>query len=123
VAACFLLFTGLLPAQHGTAPNGYYPPGYAGDTWTGEVTDVNDTTREITLTYRKKNKMETFTGALELGYKVRSKSGGEHELKVSEIPLGTQLTVYYMAKWRKVERKKVEYYEILRLATVPSDKK
>ncbi len=37
--------------QHGSAPDGYYPPGYSGDTWTGEVVSTDDTTREITLTY------------------------------------------------------------------------
>lgn len=122
VVGCLLLWTGMHLAQHGAAPNGYYPPGYSGDTWTGEVAAVNDQTREITLTYPKKDKTESFTGVLQEGYKVGLKGGGDHELKVSEIPIGTRLTVYYMARWRKSEGKKVKYYEIFRVATAPPNK-
>lgn len=42
--------TGARP-QRGTAENGYYPPGYAGDTFTGVVTAADDASRSITLTY------------------------------------------------------------------------
>src|SRR5712671_4780248 len=67
-------------AQHGSAADGYYPFGYAGDTWSGEVTSTNDDTREITLTYNKGSKTETFTGVLQVGYKVKLKDGTSHEL-------------------------------------------
>jgi len=36
--------------QHGTAPPGYYPMGYSGDTWAGEVVSTDEATLEITLT-------------------------------------------------------------------------
>src|SRR5271157_2835038 len=94
-------------AQHGTAPNDYYPPGYSGDTWSGEVISTNDDTREITLTYTKGTKTETFTGVLQEGYKIKLKDGTPHELKPSEISKGTHLTIFYMQKTRKDEGKKI----------------
>src|SRR5436309_14036037 len=119
--ATLILITmfGVARAQHGTAPNGYYPMGYHGDIWTGEVTAVNAANREITLTYVKGEKRESFVGVLPEGYKVKLKDGSDHELKVSEIPIGARVTVYYLAKSRKVEGKKTNFYEIFRLTTAP----
>jgi len=108
-------------AQHGTAENGYWPMGYEGDTWTDAVSATNDETREITLTYSKGGKIQTFVGVLVEGYKVKAKDGTAHELKVSEIPQGTRVKVYYMERNRKVEGKKVKSYEIFRLVSVPKD--
>lgn len=102
-------------AQHGTAPNDYYPSSYSGDTWSGEVTSTNDETREITLTYTKGSKTETFTGVLQEGYKVKLKDGTPHELKPSEISKGTHLMVFYTQRTRKDGEKKIKYYEIFRL--------
>src|SRR5256885_16752221 len=93
-AACLLLVAGGLHAQHGTAPNGYFPMGYAGDTWSGEVSAVNDANREITLVYNSSKKTETFVGVLQQGYKVKLKDGSLAELKVSMIPIGRRLRVY-----------------------------
>jgi hypothetical protein len=108
-------------AQHGTSENGYWPMGYNGDTWTGVVSATNDETREITLTYMKRDKIQTFVGVLEVGYKVKSNDGTPHELKVSEIPQGTRLKVYYMERDRKIEGRKVKFHEIFRLIRVPKD--
>ncbi len=102
-------------AQHGSAADGYYPFGYAGDTWSGEVTSTNDDTREITLTYTKGSKTETFTGVLQEGYKVKLKDGTSHELKASEVLKGTHLMIFYMPKAKKDGDKKVKYYEIFRI--------
>ncbi len=102
-------------AQHGSAADGYYPFGYAGDTWSGEVTSTNDDTREITLTYTKGSKTETFTGVLQEGYKVKLKDGTSHELKASEVLKGTHLMIFYMPKTKKDGDKKVKYYEIFRI--------
>jgi len=102
-------------AQHGSAADGYYPFGYAGDTWSGEVTSMNDDTREITLTYNKGSKTETFTGVLQVGYKVKLKDGTSHELKASEVLKGTHLMIFYMPKTKKDGDKKVKYYEIFRI--------
>ena len=105
-------------AQHGAAESGYWPMGFHGDTWTGVVSATNDATREITLTYTKRNKTQTFTGVLEDGYTVKAKDGRPHLLKVSEIPLGMKLKVYYMSRKHKVDGRKVKYYEIIRLVSV-----
>ena len=118
--ATLILITifGVARAQHGTAPNGYYPMGYHGDIWTGEVTAVNAANREITLTYVKGEKRESFRRRIAGGLQGQ-KDGSDHELKVSEIPIGARVTVYYLAKSRKVEGKKTNFYEIFRLTTAP----
>jgi len=95
--------------------------GFSGDTWTGIVSATRDETREFTLTYTKGDKTQTFTGVLIEGYKVTSKDGGPHELKVSEIPQGTRLKVYYMARDRKIEGRKVKFYEVFKIVSVPKD--
>jgi hypothetical protein len=110
---------GVLYAQHGTAPNGYFPMGYNGDTWTGEVSMVNDDNREITLVYTTSKKTEKFVGVLQQGYKVKLKDGSLAELRVSTIPTGTRLKVYYMAKDRKVNGQKEKFYEIFRMEFPP----
>ena len=61
-AACLLLVASFLHAQHGTASAGYFPMGYAGDIWTGEVSAVSDANREIALVYNSGKKNETFVG-------------------------------------------------------------
>jgi hypothetical protein len=117
-AFSFCLVLILMPralAQHGSAPDGYYPFGYAGDTWSGEVTSTNDDTREITLTYTKGSKTETFTGVLQEGYKVKLKDGTSPELKASEVSKGTHLMIFYIPKTKKDGDKKVKYYEIFRI--------
>jgi len=113
----------VLHAQHGTAPNGYYPMGYNADTWTGEVSAVNETNREITLVYAAKKKTETFVGVLQEGYKAKRKDGTLAELKVSMIPPGTPMRVYYMAKDRKVGGRKEKFYEIFRIDLLPAGSK
>jgi hypothetical protein len=115
-AACILLaLAGLLHAQHGEAGNGYFPIGYAGDTWTGEVSAVNDDTREITLVYNGAGKSETFVGVLQPGYKAKLKDGSLAEVTVSLIHIGRRMRVFYMAKERKVSGHKEKFYEIFRI--------
>src|SRR5205085_8897216 len=118
-----LMLTPGLRGQHGSAPNGYYPMGYSGDTFTGQVANTNDSTREIFLHYEKENKSEDFSGVLEPGYKVEMKNGTEHELKVSEIPIGTRLTAFYMKKERKENGKKIKYNNIFKVLFVLPDQK
>jgi hypothetical protein len=105
-------------AQHGSAPNGYYPLGYSGDTWTGEVASTDDTTREITLTYTKGTKSETFTGVLKDNFQVKMKDGSMKELKPSGIPKGARITVFYQSKTKKVDGNKVKYSEIFQITVV-----
>jgi hypothetical protein len=123
VSAAFLLFlaVGGLKAQHSSAPNGYFPMGYAGDTWTGEVSAADDASREITLVYKSSKNTETSVGVLQQGYKVKLKDGSLSELKVSTIPIGTRLRVYYMAKNRKVNGQKEKLYDIFRTEFPPPE--
>lgn len=115
-ALLICLFLPLLArAQHGSAEDRYYPPGFHGDTWTGVVTATDDRTREIALAFTKASKTEVLVGVLEEGYKVKSSDGTPHVLKASEIPLGTRLKVYYIQRERKVEGRKVKFNEIIRL--------
>jgi hypothetical protein len=115
-SACLLLaIAGFLHAQHGEAGNGYFPNGFAGDTWTGEVSAVNDDTREITLVYHGPKKTETFVGVLQQGYKAKLKDGSLAEVKVSLIHIGGRMKVYYMAKHRKVSGEKEKFYEIFKI--------
>ena len=110
---CFGVF-----GQHGTAPNGYYPMGYAGDTWTGEVVSTDDVTREINLSYSNEKKSETFTGVLKDNFQVKMKDGSLKELKPSGIPKGTRITVLYQAKTRKFNGNKGKYSEIFEIHPV-----
>jgi hypothetical protein len=110
--------------QHGTAESGYWPIGYGGDTFTGFVTSLDDTSRTVTLTYvrPKDGKTETLTGSIEEGYTAKWKDGSLHQIKPSDIPIGTRLKVYYMAKQTKVEGKKVKSISIFEIAGVPNVK-
>jgi hypothetical protein len=110
MTACIAAF-----GQHGTAPAGYYPVGYAMDIWTGEVVSTDDTTREITLTYTNGKKSETFTGVLKDKFEVKMKDGSMKELNPSGIPKGARITVFYQAKTRKVGGNKVKFFEIFQI--------
>lgn len=118
-----LVCSAIAVAQKGTAEPGSYPMNYSGDTWTGEVTATNDDTREIFLTYRKKDKEESFIGVLEQGYRVKMKDGSYHELKVSEIPVGTRIKVYYMRKDEKVGGEKKKINQIFQLRFLQKEDK
>ncbi len=119
----FLAVTVVLHSQHSTAPDGYYPIGFAGDMWTGEVSAVNAASREITLVYTGKKKTELFVGVLQEGYKAKLRDGSLAELKVSTIQAGTRLRVYYMAKDRKIDGRKEKFYEIFRIDFLPAESK
>lgn len=102
-----------LLAQHGTAPNGYYPDGYQGDTWTGIVRSVNPQNFEITLEYKKGKKTETFIGTPAEGYLVHEHSGQTRPLQPTDIPLGQKITVFYNSDAKKIAGKKVKINTII----------
>lgn len=59
--ACMVLCAGVAAAQKADAdPFDYYPMGYSGDVWTGEVTAFDNDARTLTLTYIKDKKPLTF---------------------------------------------------------------
>lgn len=122
------LLIGISPvayAQHGRAPNDYYPVCFVGDMWTGVLSGVDDEKSEITLTYAdpKRNKVETFTGVIEDGNTVSRQGGPPHALKPSELPLGTRLTVYYCFERKKVAGTKTTINKVFRIDNVPNLRK
>jgi hypothetical protein len=108
-------------AQKGTAEPDYYPMNYSGDTWTGDVTAVNEDTREFTLIYRKNDKEQSFVGVLPKRYTVKMKDGSDHEVKMSEL-IGMRLKVYYMTKSKKVNDQKVKTNEVFKIKFLPPNK-
>jgi hypothetical protein len=90
----------LLFAQHGSAPNGYYPPNYGGDTFTGTVAATDDAAQTVTLGYSKGKKTEDFMGRFDHPCSIPTKDG--NPMKPSDIPVGTDLTAYYNHKTTKV---------------------
>ena len=116
----FLGLSSLACAQHGSAPPGYYPYCYEGETWTGALSAVDDAKREIALTYvdPKHNRTETFVGVIEGGYTVSRRGGPPHELKPSELPLRARITVYYCAERKKVDGKKTTVNNVFRIDRV-----
>lgn len=109
-------------AQHGTAKSGYYPANFFGDTWSGKLESVNDTTREMTLSYTKGHKTKKFVGVVESGYIAHTSDGQDVPLKLSLIPLGMHLTVYYTTETEKKQGKKVKVHAIFKIAEIPNVK-
>lgn len=117
--AIALLSASIARAQHGTAPSGYYPFDYHGDTWTGTVLATNNLTHEITLTFRKKDKTETFVGIFPDNNLIRMQDGSARILRPSDIPLNTRIEVFYVWKTKKVNGAKVQYNEIFQINLTP----
>lgn len=115
-------FQNVLAAQQGVAENGYYPPTYSGTIFIGNLTSANDDTRETTLTYTNpgSGKTETFVGILEDGYMIEGKDGTLRDLKPSNLKLGARIKVYYMAKTKKVDGKKVKINSIFLIGGLPN---
>ena len=116
--AALFVFANSAFAQHATAPNGYYPPGYSGDTWTGQVVSVNEQTREITLSYAKNGKSETFVGVPEGGYLVHEHNGPTRPLKMSDVPIGRTIKVWYVPETKKVDGRKIKVNTIFLIDAV-----
>ncbi|HYL92393.1 MAG TPA: hypothetical protein VEW69_04480 [Alphaproteobacteria bacterium] len=109
-------------AQHGEAPDGYYPRGYMGDTWTGQVSAVDPDKREITLTAATKKGPESFVAYLPEHFSVQQ-GGKGHELQMSEFAIGQSLRLFYIAKDIKVEGQKVKRNEIIKIESLAPTKR
>ncbi|MBP7476636.1 MAG: hypothetical protein KBF83_14645 [Pyrinomonadaceae bacterium] len=109
-------------AQKGTAEPGYYPSGYGGDIWTGEVTAVNSESRELTLTYRKGSKEETFVAVVPKGFSLPTRDGKQKVVPIADL-IGWRITVYYMSKSRKDENGvKIKYAEVFNIKMLSQNK-
>jgi len=82
-------------AQKGSAPSGFYPSNYHGETFTGNVADANDGDKRLVLQYDHGSKHETFIGTTESVCLAATKAGPTKELRLSAIPKGTLLTAFY----------------------------
>lgn len=61
---CLLLCAGTSVAQKGKAEPDYYPMGYSGETWTGEVTAFDNNNRTLTLTHTRGKDVVTFVASI-----------------------------------------------------------
>jgi hypothetical protein len=89
-------------AQKGSAPSGYYPDGYGGDTYTGTVVGTDE--HQITLEYTHKGKTESFTAVAlhPCVATLKPKPLTAKEMPLTAIPRGSLMTVLYSNK--KVKR-------------------
>jgi len=101
VVLIVFIFSPLLKAQKGTAPNGYYPGEYQGAIFTGSLEAVTAENQEMTLVYTKGSKTERFVGRLESKCGWKDKTGTAHEFEAPDIPKGTVLTAFYITETKK----------------------
>jgi len=101
-----LLFSIIAVAQYGTAPNGNFPASYNGDTFTGTVTVAEGD--QLTLTYTKGSKTETFVGKLGAGCSVPTTDKSDRKMTASDIPQGTVATAFFNRNTKKVDGQKVK---------------
>lgn len=86
-------------AQYGTAPNGFYTSPYDGQTFTGKVIAVDQSSEAITISYENGKKNETFVGRLKQACTVASTDG--KGMTALDLPIGTDVTVYFQPTPRK----------------------
>jgi hypothetical protein len=119
--ALLILCAGVPMAQTGKSETHYFPLEYRGDTCTGEVTAVNEDTREITLTCMEDDETRTFVGVLGKRYKVKIKGGSKQEVKVADLP-GKRVKVAYLPQSEmNVNGVKVEAHEVLLILILPNE--
>lgn len=116
IGTSFLLFASVATAQYGTAPNNVYPDKYNGSIFTGIVAQTKDD--QITLTYAKTDKTETFIGRLEAPCAVPRADNSNRRMNASDIPRGTVMTAFFNSDSRKVNGQKIKENLILAIAFV-----
>ena len=118
----FLVCASAVLGQHGTADSGYYPGGYQGDTWTGVVVSANEKTGEITLSYTKGGKSQTFVGVPQADYLVHEHNGATRALRMSDIPVGKTIKVWYIEETSKTGGGKVKVNVIFLIDAIANAK-
>jgi hypothetical protein len=123
-------FSASLEAQHGTAPNGYYPQTFQGSIFTGSLELGAADTQEIALIYTKGSKSERFVGRFESMCGWKNKDGTAHSFKASDIPKGTILTAFYNATKKESAGQKITENSVFAISYVevngkriPNDKR
>ncbi|HXE89598.1 MAG TPA: hypothetical protein VNK82_01400 [Terriglobales bacterium] len=117
-----------VPAQYGTAPSGYYPTSYGGSIFTGKVVS-GDANQNLTLTYTKGSKTETFVGRLVKGCNVPTTDGSKRLMNATDVSVGSLVTVFFQTVSRKENGKKVKENQIIAISfsevdgkKIPEDK-
>ncbi len=110
------LIATLALAQYGTAPNNYYPDNYNGSTFTGTVAETKDD--QITLTYAKPDKTDTFIGRLETACSVPRADSSGRGMNASDIPRGTVMTAFFNVGNRKLNGQKIKENLILAISFI-----
>jgi hypothetical protein len=111
IALTLALWSWVALGQYGTAPNGYYPPGYSGDIFSGKVTAVDEVTQVITISFDNGRKTETFMGHLQKPCAVPSADG--KTMTAVDLPIGTDVTAFFEPKTQKDSGKKVKENSII----------
>ena len=106
-----LVLSGTGAAQKGTAPNGYYPGGYNGDTFTGKVVQTTDDT--ITLNYVHGSKTDTFEAYSTALCNLPSTKTTTQPMPLSKIQTGAVVTLFYESKETKVDGKKQRKNQVI----------
>ena len=117
-----------LHAQKGTAPDGYYPAGYMGSTFTGSLLPAGNDPSRFTLVYTKNGKSETFSARLEAKCRLSSKAGVAHSFQMEAFSAGAVLTAYYRTAKNKTTHEKENIAMALSFAEnkagrIPDDKR
>ena len=90
--------------QHGQAEPGFYTFDYHGDTWTGEITAIDHAKAVLTLTYKHKDKLETFRGVIKPPLQVIDKDGNRAPAQV-RVKVGDRITAYYIKEGSRYSTK------------------
>lgn len=99
IASVLFMCSSLAFGQYGMAPNGYYPSNYNGETFSGKVTTVDGVSERITISFANGNKTETFLGRFQEPCAVPSADG--KPMTALDLPIGTDVTVFFVANARK----------------------
>lgn len=118
LAAMLLLFPCALLAQHRTAPSGFYPPDYSGDTFTGTVVSTDSLNDTVTLEYHAQQRdLESLLVRLDDGgCAVPSRTG--EPMHAKNIPQGSVVTIFYAPRNEKHDGKKTKAYVAIGISFV-----
>ncbi len=109
--AFVLLLGSVGVAQHGTAPNNYYPAGYMGATFTGKVAQTTDDS--ITLSFVQGSKTETFEAYATAPCNLPASKTTTRPVPLSKVQTGAVVRVYYQPSTFKVDGRKQKRNEVI----------
>lgn len=118
---CVLLLGAALAAQKGSAPNGYYPAGYGGSTFTGKVVQTTD--RTITLNYIHGSKTDVFEAYATAPCNVPSSATTTIPMPLSSVQIGAVVTVFYEGKTTKGGGHKEKKNQVIAISVLEEDGK